>query len=180
MRTQRKTKVINLLAGPGVGKSTTMSGLFFEMKQAGMSCEIAPEFAKELVWEERHNFFPYQDYLFAEQRRRLSRLVGKVDYIITDSPILLSVVYMPDEFPWSFRKFVFEMFNMYSNFNVLLTRVKPYDPNGRNQDLAGSEKIQHKIVDLIDELKLPHIVVSANREAPVEIFRRLDLSPKVT
>ncbi len=45
--------IINLLGGPGSGKSTTAAGLFNIMKTEGMSVEFAGEFAKDLTWSER-------------------------------------------------------------------------------------------------------------------------------
>ena len=44
--------VINLFAGPGVGKSTTAARVFAELKLKGVNCEMALEFAKDKVWEE--------------------------------------------------------------------------------------------------------------------------------
>jgi len=48
---KNKALLVNLFAGPGTGKSTTMAGLFSELKFMGVNCEQAPEFAKEKVWE---------------------------------------------------------------------------------------------------------------------------------
>jgi ATP:corrinoid adenosyltransferase len=47
-------KVINLWAGPGAGKSTTASGLFYLMKTADMQVELVTEYAKDMTWEGRH------------------------------------------------------------------------------------------------------------------------------
>lgn len=48
-----KTKYINVLGGPGVGKSTTAAYVFSEMKRMGLSVEYVPEVAKDFVWEDR-------------------------------------------------------------------------------------------------------------------------------
>ena len=45
------TLLVNFYAGPGTGKSSTMAGVFSELKWMGVNCEMAPEFAKEKVWE---------------------------------------------------------------------------------------------------------------------------------
>ena len=45
--------VVNLFAGPGSGKSTTCAGVFAKLKLAGVNCEMALEYAKDKVWEER-------------------------------------------------------------------------------------------------------------------------------
>ena len=43
-------KVINLFAGPGIGKSTTAAGVFWKMKTLGFKVELVTEFAKSLVY----------------------------------------------------------------------------------------------------------------------------------
>lgn len=47
----KNTLIVNLVAGPGTGKSTTMAGVFYKLKSLGIDCEMVTEFAKELVWE---------------------------------------------------------------------------------------------------------------------------------
>ena len=45
-------KVINLVGGPGCGKSTTAAGLFYELKRRDYSVELVTEYAKSRVWED--------------------------------------------------------------------------------------------------------------------------------
>jgi len=89
----KKTLVINLIGAPGAGKSTISSRMFSDMKTDGLDVEIAPEYAKELVWEGRTETFKDELYLFAKQNHRMFRLNGKTDYIITDRPLILSQFY---------------------------------------------------------------------------------------
>ena len=44
---KKDTLIINLIGGPGSGKSTTAAGLFYKLKQMGIDCEMALEFAKD-------------------------------------------------------------------------------------------------------------------------------------
>jgi tRNA uridine 5-carbamoylmethylation protein Kti12 len=87
------TLVVNLFGGPGCGKSTTSAGLFHDMKKKSLNVELVTEYAKELVWSDSISAMSDQLYLLANQNRRLDRLVGKVDYVITDAPLLLSAYY---------------------------------------------------------------------------------------
>src|SRR4051812_30110643 len=88
-----KTTLINLWGGPGSGKSTTAAGVFSAMKMAGVSCELVTEYVKQWAWR-GDKIGDFDDvYLTAKQLRRESCLYGKVEYIITDSPISLGALY---------------------------------------------------------------------------------------
>ena len=142
----KKTIVINLLGGAGVGKSTITALTFGKLKDAGVDCEMASEFAKELVWEQRHETFKDELYIFAKQAHRLFRLNGKVDVVITDRPLILTCFYAQNDKVLS--NFCYDRFCQYENYNYLLTRVKKYNPNGRNQteDEARADDIAIKSV----------------------------------
>ena len=85
--------VINFYGGPGSGKSTAAAGLFYQMKIAGYNVELTDEFAKECVWEGNIPMLADQLWVLGHQHRKILRLSDKVDYIITDSPVLLSPIY---------------------------------------------------------------------------------------
>jgi hypothetical protein len=144
------TKVINLWAGPGAGKSTLAAGLFFMMKTKGYKVELVTEFAKELVYAERWTALNDQEYVTNFQNERLERLVGKVDYIITDSPLPLAEIYVTGED--TYRKHctehAWDLFSRYDNVNIFVNRVKPYAEYGRTQNEADARIIDEKLRDL--------------------------------
>lgn len=55
--------------------------------------EYVSEYAKDLVWSGSTQKLNDRLKVFAEQNHRLYRLKDKVDVVITDSPLLLSVIY---------------------------------------------------------------------------------------
>ena len=135
----KKTYVVNLLGGPGVGKSTLTAAIFAKLKDHDVECEMASEFAKELVWEQRNETFKDELYIFAKQAHRLFRLNGKVDVIVTDRPLILTCLYATDD--EKLCEFCFDRFSRYNNLNYLLTREKQYNPNGRNQTEDEAKKL---------------------------------------
>jgi RecA/RadA recombinase len=89
-----RTYVINLYGGPGCGKSTLASELFYKMKRAGESVELVREYAKDWAYEDKAiDTLIKQTYILAKQAKRESALYGKVQYIITDCPLHLSGFY---------------------------------------------------------------------------------------
>ena len=87
------TMVVNCYAGPGAGKTTCAWEVASQLKKKGINTEYVSEYAKELVWEGKYDVLENQEHLFAEQAKRLERLRGKVEVIVTDSPILMSHIY---------------------------------------------------------------------------------------
>jgi hypothetical protein len=154
----KNTIVCNLFAGPGSGKSTLMAGIFSELKWRHISCEQAPEFAKEKVWEStdpetlEQSVPPTlrcQPYVFGKQLFTIQRLIGKVDVVVTDSPLLLSIIYGKAE-PEEFHQMVLHYHNRMRNINFFIDRIKPYDPNGRLQTEDGAREKDNEIIGLLD------------------------------
>ena len=98
MENNKKTIVVNLLAGPGAGKTTCAWEIASELKKRNLETEYVPEYAKEFVWENKTDILDgsleHQKILYEEQKRRVDRLLGKVDVIVTDSPTILSLLYL--------------------------------------------------------------------------------------
>ena len=147
------TKVVNLFGASGVGKSSGAAYIFSQLKMNGISCELVPEYAKDKVWENNKEIFKPENqvYIFGKQSYRISRLIGKVEYIITDSPILLSNVYNKSVvLKKHFEDAVRDCHNSLNNINYIITRVKPFDPNGRNE--KTSEEADQYIPRILEEL----------------------------
>ena len=113
--------VINLFAGPGVGKSTIAAGIYYELKCKGISCELSGEVAKDKVWEDNPEALADQPYIFGKQQHRIRRLYNKVDYIISDSPIVLSIAYSHEDSE-TFNNYIIEQHNKYKCINFYIER----------------------------------------------------------
>jgi len=169
----KKTKIINLFAGPGAGKSTIASGLFHEMKKRHMSCDAPYEFPKELAWNESNKEIKDQLYVIANQHRGIVRSYGEVDYIILDSPLLLSLAYKNNytsSYPASlygdsFENLMFDIHNSYDNINIFLERPdKEHQNEGRFHDEQMSLDLDKKIMSILKENNIPFIKLKVNDE----------------
>lgn len=164
----KKTLVINLFAGPGTGKSTHMAGIFSELKFRGINCEMAPEYAKEKTWEGSLKVLENQIYIFGKQMHAIQRLMGKVDVIITDSPILLSLIYAKNE-SQKFENLVTDVFQRYDSLNYNLIREKAYNPLGRNQTEEQAKDIDIRIKDLLVRFNVSYKDMPSCRKTVIDI-----------
>jgi hypothetical protein len=147
------TLVVNLFGGPGSGKSTTAAGVFHDLKMNGTNVEIAHEFAKDLVWDKSDRMhFECQPRIAGEQIWRIERLIGQVDVVITDSPVLLCSLYHKSSGPVeeAFDKFLIEQCKHWPALNIYINRSgRPYNPRGRNQTLEEALDLDAQIRDLL-------------------------------
>jgi hypothetical protein len=173
--------IVNFFGGPGIGKSTQSAELFTLMKKNHMDVELTYEFPKIVAWEENYSTIKDQFFVTANQHRNISRLYGKVKYIIVDSPIILGTVYKDiyssePEYPSSFYDesfdfFILNLFKKYDNFNVLLTRDdSTFNQNGRFQNLTQSKEIDESIKNRLNENKIPYVEFLVSKTTSEEIF----------
>ena len=167
--------VINLWGGPGCGKSTTASGLFSLMKMRGHKVELVTEYAKELTYDSNWAMLDKQELIFPEQYRRQQRLLGQVDYVITDSPLPLNIVYARTDLKtdYKFWNIVISGFNEFNNFNILLKRVKPYSHYGRKETDIQAINIDKECEDLLTYINEPYKQVRGDEDSPVIIYNML-------
>ena len=161
-----KLKVINLFGGPGTGKSTTRADLFRLMKQNQLPVEEVTEFAKDVTWDQNLALFSDQLFVLANQNRRLERLRNKVEWAVSDSPILLGIHYItPDYLPRTFKELVFELWDTYDNYNFYIERTKPYVQVGRNQNEDEAKQIDANILEMLDSRGIPYTKVKCGETA---------------
>ncbi len=101
--------------------------------------------------------FKNQAYLFGKQSFKISRCADKVDVIVTDSPLPLSIFYNNDPLlTENFNKSVMDVFNGYENRNYLLLRTKPYNPAGRLQTEKESDALKKPLVELLKKYNISY------------------------
>ncbi len=89
----RNTIVVEFYGGPSSGKSEAMARLFSLLKQRHVGVEMAPEYAKKWAYEGRRIDGLDEFYIFGKQVHAECSFLGKVAVVVTDRPVLMSVVY---------------------------------------------------------------------------------------
>jgi len=172
----KKLKVINFFGGPGTGKSTCAADLYSLMKKRGYKVELIHEIAKDFVWERWDHIFREQDYIFAHQHRLQRRLVGHdIDYVIVDSSLILGLFYMPDDFPPSFKQFIQDVYNSYSNINIYLLRSDAFEyvPEGRNQTEEEAKEIDQRVLEYLLTEEIDFYTTESGDDAAAAILHTI-------
>ena len=174
------SKIINLFGGPGIGKSSIANGLTYKLKKKHISCDNPYEFPKLLAWDENHSAIRDQLYVLANQHRGIVKSYGKVDFIILDSPILLSLTYRnyykSNEYPAtlygeSFDKLVLDTFNQYDNINIVLNRsIGLHNEKERYQTLKQSILLDVEIENTLIKHQLPYTKLDVGDNTVNEIL----------
>lgn len=168
------TKVVNLFGGPGIGKSTTSALLFGELKMRGYNTELVREYVKDWAWENKKVGKFDQLYITGKQAKKESSLYGKVDLIVTDSPIILSAFY--EELytnnqivrPSILKFLELAKANGVTHHNFFLTREKLYNPKGRYETEEQARNIDITLQAFLNDLNIPFEIVSGNSQAAVQ------------
>jgi hypothetical protein len=182
----KNTKIINLTAGPGTGKSTSASYLYYLLKSKQYSVELVREYVKAWAYEERPINNYDQIYFLGKQTRYESQLYGKVDYIVTDSPVMLGVYYAQKYcspvLAEGVKNITLALYEQaaedgHTHINVFLNRSKPYVKLGRYQNEEQAKQIDKDIKKMLDELKFEYIESETSEEDLNKLFLKIAGGP---
>lgn len=171
--------VVNLFAGPGRGKSVMAAEVFALLKKAGVNCELVQEYAKSRVWEESFKTLDDQVYVFGKQAHRQFQCSDKVDVVVTDSPLLLSVIYDKSHNKY-LRDLVFNVFDQYVNLNYVLDYSFEHQMVGRMHDKTASDEIHQEIKDMLDDESYEYTTLDRPTPRIIAIDVMLSLSTNDT
>lgn len=169
---ESNTFVINAFGGPGAGKTTAAWHIAAELKKLGFCVEYVSEYAKELVWEKQYDLLDgsleNQQILLEEQSHRLDRIYGQVDFIVTDSPLLLNIMYL-NKYNEKHQKEVLSKFDKYNNFNFFVERGERFEQEGRIHDLDESKQ---KDIQIKSFLKIHNIYYGTYKHEKIDTLIR--------
>jgi hypothetical protein len=177
-----KTTIINLYGGPGTGKSTSAAYFYYLLKAEGKNVELVREYVKDWAWEGRKISTYDQIYFLGKQVRRESMLYGKVDWIVTDSPVMMNLYYAQrycspslaagiGEATFSFYRQAAE--DGHKHIHVFLKRNKPYLSEGRYQTEAEAIEIDEGVNNLLNKLNIPILECPADEPELLQILNKI-------
>jgi len=147
--------LVNFMGAPGCGKSTTAAGAFFELKRQGWNVELITEYTKELIIRGDTHTLSDELLVFAEKYRRVAQMKD-VDIVITDSPLLNSVIYGGGQFGESAEDFYYSVADSFDNLYFFLETSRDYVAFGRMPDKEGAEDKGMKLLQLIQTHGIPY------------------------
>lgn len=173
------TLVINMLGGSGIGKSTVAAGLYYNMKLSHMNVELVREYVKVLAWQGAKISRFDQVNIFGEQCKLEHTLYNKVDFIVTDSPIILAPIYeifyhgdsIMEEAALKFLSKAKE--SGIKQLNIVLERNKPYDTKGRFQTEDEAKIVDSLTIGFLNKYNIAYSLVSGSEQDRVNKIMEL-------
>lgn len=149
-----KIRRINLMSGPGSGKSLTATNVRAQLGFKGYDIELVEEVIKDWTYIPRIPAGVDSFWLQASQMQKEDiRLRAGVDLIISDSPALLQWFYARHHHaPLQSAMYaaVIEFEKLYPSIHIFIDRNdKFYDEVGRYENLQEAKEIDFKIKTLL-------------------------------
>jgi len=184
---EKNTVVINAFGGSGAGKTTACLDIVSELKKRGYIADYVQEYATELVWEGKIHMLDgserNQAIMLNEQNHRIERLRGKVDFIVTDSPLLLNSTYNKELTP-EYEKKVMFLFSKSNNFNFVVKRDEStFSERGRIHNLQESKIKDKEIEDMLKKHgltygKYSHDNINKVIDNSIKVYKGLNVEVK--
>ena len=159
---KKNTYIINVIGAPGVGKSIIAALLFVKLKLLGYVVEYVQEYAKNLVWTKDFKTLKNQYHVSEQQYTLFSQMVGEVDFIVTDGPLLHGLYYNRyEKYNVSdinkTETFILKSHHEFNNVNIFLNRGEyPYEQQGRMQNEKEARQIDIILKHILDKEKIPY------------------------
>ena len=168
---------INILAGPGAGKSTLAARLFGDLKARHHDVEQITEYIKTWAHQGKKPQGFDQLYVFSKQLKSEEEALRNVNSIVTDSPLITNAafcVYYCCDYAREVISLAKNFEDKYKSVNLFLERTIDYVEKGRYQNLDQSLEVDKILWSLVSEhIKSPVYKVSLNNyEAILKIVEQ--------
>lgn len=167
------TTIISMYGGPGAGKSTSAAYMYYVLKAAGENVELVREYVKNWAWEGRLINTYDQIYFLGKQSRHESMLFGKVEWLVTDSPIFMNYYYATQyctpKLADGIKAAVLAFYEQsvedgHKHYHVMLHRDSPYVQDGRYQSEEVALAMDGGIDKMLQDLKIPNVIHCKSNE----------------
>lgn len=154
------TIFINLVGGPGCGKTTTAAALFSELKRTpSLSVEFIREPIQHHIYENSTLIMSNQIPLFGEDMLQIYSLDGKVDIVVRDTSLLNNIVYDRED-NTLFHSLVIQEYKKLRNIDFFLERGDiEFQEYGRIHTYEQSLELDQRIQDVYRFANIPLIHV---------------------
>lgn len=164
----KETLVIAFVGAPGVGKSTAAFGAMYEFKKRALSVEYVPEFCNYLFYTDQLiQNVRNQAYIATQQFQQYYNLLGKVDYIITDTGMEIAALHAKaesenaEQLAWYLRG----KLNLFTIFIERDEKVVKYEQASRIEDESTSRKFSYELEQYMKANKCKYTKVVGVDEA---------------
>ena len=165
------TKVINIIGGPGCGKSMFSAAIVLHLHVHGKTVETIPDYAKALAWQRNYEVLKNQYFIAQRQFEMINLLDGQVQFLVTESSLPQVLYYNACYEPnicdvAKTRAQILEWHRMSDNINVLVERgEKRYVRAGRFQEEEQARAIDLGLRSLLDREGIPYTSLPPDVEA---------------
>ena len=173
-------KVINLLAAPGSGKSTTGQILSGMLSIADYRVEYIPEFAKFATFSSNAAALSDQIYMFAKQENRLHVLKNaNLDFVVMDGPLPIALLFQPQGYYAGYEPLVMEVFKSYENINFFLKRNRAlaYKAHGRNETEDQACSLEQQLQAILARHQISYEEFSVDKGLSARLFSAITGQP---
>lgn len=175
------TKVINLIGGPGCGKSLYASALVLKLLLRHKTVETVPDIGKMLVWQQDREALRNQYGVAMSQYRMLEVLDGEVSFIVTEGA-LPQLLYYNAHYPDNVcdvektRMQILAWYNQFNNINILVERDldKPYVHRGRYQEESHAREMDFGLRQTLEAEGIAFITLPPDHRAIIEFAATLE------
>ncbi|QYB17583.1 hypothetical protein PV-S19_0219 [Pacmanvirus S19] len=172
--------VINIIGGPGAGKSCVTYLLYARLKMCGHIVEHVPEYAKKLVWAKKFSVLDNQYHVSTKQYESIKSVYDSVEYVITDGSLLHGLYYNKfnknnvSNVEITHTK-ILEYYNDFNNINIYLTRGDfKYEQAGRIQTEEEAISIDTELMKILKESNISYVVIKNDQNVVDKIISYLN------
>lgn len=141
------TRVINIVGGPGCGKSLFTAAIVLYLSLHHRTVELIPDFAKSLVWQKDYEALRNQYHIAQRQYNMMALLDGQVQFLINECS-LPQLMFYNEHYADNIcdvaktREHMLAWYKQFNNVNILIDRAdQAYVHTGRFQSEEQAREV---------------------------------------